>query len=105
MKKIIGLISIVGNTSSHANNIVQTNKIKASSSIGNPLTLLNIISPEKATYTDNVGTLQIAEKQVPFMLKHNGYLFRINANDNTAGSSTYFVGSPRTTTLKLAASF
>ena len=37
----LGSISIVGDTSSHANNIVETDKIKASNSIGYPLTLFS----------------------------------------------------------------
>ncbi len=128
-----------------------------------------------ATYSDNVGTLLISGKQVPFLpkqmvtagldFKQKGYLFGINAKNNsgiygtrdntdkiddylvtnfyigyskiltnsvvknidlmlnidnlfdtdylatagafgdTTGSSTYFVGAPRTATLKLAATF
>jgi len=128
-----------------------------------------------AKYTDNIGTLKISDKQVPFVpenmvtlaldYKKNGYLFGANAKynsgiygtrdnvdvidnytivnfymgyskvinnsviknldvmlninnafdtdylatagafGNTAGSSTYFVGSPRTTSLKFVATF
>ena len=58
----LGSISIVGDTSSHANNIVDTSKIKTANSVGNPLTLLNNVAGVHVTTGSSFGLYEYANQ-------------------------------------------
>lgn len=58
----LGSISIVGDTTSHANNIINTQQIKTSNSVGNPLTLLNNLPGIQVTTGSSFGLYEYANQ-------------------------------------------